>query len=416
MERVTPKDLERLRALASQQAEIASSDAMKKLYADWMRHGSFEKNARPMLTVELFTFVDEIVPALLQCKTERARALEARILSNIIPYQMFGDDTPVRNYLPVALKRDFVPLGLQIRKECSGDSNYVGVGHRFVTYLEDLEEDWHLLGKSRFSVDLQATQAEIDDINELIGDILPARRGGETLTTHVAEDILHLITMENFYVAMLDTPELVHRMVQMLVEDYDAYLTYLEGFGLMPTVSDESLPQGSFCFTNLLPSQGDSLKTSQIWGYMDAEEMNDVSPQMYKEFIVDHYRPLAARFGALSFGCCEAIHRFWDDSVETLPNLRKVSVSAWCDVQFMGERLRNRDIVFLRKPTANLLGVTRDLDEDAVTQYFRETAEAARGCRLEVTQRDVYLLHGNIDKVRRYVELARAALEKYWKP
>ena len=49
-------------------------------------------------------------------------------------------------------------------------------------------------------------------------------------------------------------------------------------------------------------------------------------------------------------------------------------------------------------------------------EHYRETAEAASGCRLEVTQRDVYLLHGNIDKVRRYVELGRAALEKYWKP
>lgn len=71
---------------------------------------------------------------------------------------------------------------------------------------------------------------------------------------------------------------------------------------------------------------------------------------------------------------------------------------------------------FLRKPTANLLGVGSGLDEEAVRAYFRETAEAASGCRLEITQRDVYLLHGNPDKVARYVQLVREALDRHWKP
>lgn len=416
MTKISRRELDRLRALAREQAEIAGSDSMKQLYADWARHGCFEKNARPMLTIELWTFADEIIPGMLQCETSRARELEALLLSNIIPYQLFGDDTPVRSYIPVPVQKQFVPFGLETRKECSGDSGYVGAGHRFLTYLEDLEEDWHLLSKSKYSIDMQGTRKEIDGINELIGDILPARRSGETLCANVAEDIIHMISMENLYVAMLDTPALVHRMVDMLVQDYDEYFTFLESYGLLPTASDEALPQGSYCFNGTLPAEGEKLKVHQVWGYMDAEEMNDVSPQMYRDFIVEHYKPLTARFGALSYGCCEAIHRFWKDSVETLPNLRKVSVSAWCDVRYMGEQLQHRDIVFLSKPTANLLGVSSRLDEQAVSSYFRETAEAAHGCRLEVTQRDVYLLHGNADKVRRYVELARAALERYWKP
>ena len=154
MEKVTRTELERLRALAREQAEIAGSDSMKRLYADWARHGRFEKNARPMLTIEMYTFADEIIPGMLQCETPRARELEARLLSNMIPHKLFGDDTPVRSYIPVHLKKQFVPFGLETRKECSGDSSYVGAGHRFLTYLEDLEEDWNLLGKSRYCVDL----------------------------------------------------------------------------------------------------------------------------------------------------------------------------------------------------------------------------------------------------------------------
>lgn len=411
------KDVERLRALASQQAEIAAGDAMKQIFADWNAHGRFEKNARPMLTVEMWTFADEIIPAMLQCESPEARELETQLLLNILPHTMFGDDTPVRDFFHVPLKREFIPFNMPLRKTTADDSSYVGAGHRFETYLHDLEEDFDKLGKSRFSVDLAATQAEIDRISEIFGDALPVRRGGESIQVGVAEQIMQRMSMEDLYVAMLDTPELVHRMVDMLIDDYNDYCDYLEQQGvLLPTVSAEELPQGSWCFTNALPDSGAGLKSTEVWGYMDAEEMNDVSPEMYKEFISDHYKRLTPRFGALSYGCCEAIHRFWDDSVENLPKLKKVSVSAWCDVKFMGERLRGKDIVFVRKPTANMLGVKHALDEDEVTRYYRETAEAASGCRLEVTQRDVYLLHGNIDKVRRYVELGRAALEKYWKP
>ena len=51
------------------------------------------------------------------------------------------------------------------------------------------------------------------------------------------------------------------------------------------------------------------------------------------------------------------------------------------------------------------------LDEDAVTACFRKTAGAARGCKLEIAQRDVYRIGKDVGKVRRYVELARRALE-----
>ena len=317
----------------------------------------------------------------------------------------------------MTLKKSFVPFGLPVRKNEADESGAAGVGHHFQAYLHDLEEDWHLLGKSVWSIDEVATQREIDGLNEIFGDLLPARRSGETLMVGPAEDIIHLIGMEDLYVAMYDSPERVHEMIDRLLVDYGENLDQLEARRLiLPTAHDEALPQGSYCFSDNLPTNGEGLTTRQVWGYMDAEEMNDVSPEMYKAFITDHYRPMAARFGALSFGCCEAIHRVWDGGVETLPNLRKVSISAWCDQRFMGDRLRGRDIVFLRKPTANLLGVGSDLDEDAVRAYFRETAEASSGCRLEITQRDVYLLHGLPGKVKRYVQLVRETLDRYWRP
>jgi hypothetical protein len=50
------------------------------------------------------------------------------------------------------------------------------------------------------------------------------------------------------------------------------------------------------------------------------------------------------------------------------------------------------------------------LDEEATLECFRKTAKAAKGCKLEIAQRDVYMVGHSPEKVRRFVELARKGL------
>ena len=78
----------------------------------------------------------------------------------------------------------------------------------------------------------------------------------------------------------------------------------------------------------------------------------------------------------------------------------------------MGERLQGTGITFLRKPPATILGMdTPVLDEEATLACFRKTAKAAKGCKLEIAQRDVYMIGNSAKKVKRFVELARKGLE-----
>ncbi len=82
----------------------------------------------------------------------------------------------------------------------------------------------------------------------------------------------------------------------------------------------------------------------------------------------------------------------------------------------MGEILKDRKTVYLRKPSPNLLGVGSELEEDAVREHFCRTAKAASGCKLEIAQRDVYHINNTPEKVKRYVQLIRETLEDNWKP
>ena len=110
------------------------------------------------------------------------------------------------------------------------------------------------------------------------------------------------------------------------------------------------------------------------------------------------------------------MHGIWDECLSTLENLGKVSISPWCDERMMGERLRGKRTVYLRKPPATLLGSPGALDEDAVTACMEKTAEAASGCRLELAQRDVYQIGQGPQKVARYVQLIREAFDRKYNP
>ena len=80
----------------------------------------------------------------------------------------------------------------------------------------------------------------------------------------------------------------------------------------------------------------------------------------------------------------------------------------------MGEALRGKRIVFHRKPSPNFLGVNTALDENAVTAHIKKTLKAAAGCTLEITQRDVYTIHNDLNKACRYVKLIRECIDQYW--
>ena len=146
---------------------------------------------------------------------------------------------------------------------------------------------------------------------------------------------------------------------------------------------------------------------------MDSQETVGISATMCEEMIVPAYRKVMDCYGLLSYGCCEPVDSFWG-SVSQFPNLRKVSISAWCDEQFMGNVLQDSGVIYQRKPSPNFVGIGKELDEDGFRNHIIKTLKAAKGCNLEITFRDVYNLDGNLGKPKRAVEITREAIEEHW--
>ena len=342
-----------------------------------------------------------------------ARRLESELLQNVYNLAEFDDDWVVADHFGVEWETWFHPFGWETRTRTAEDGHGGHLGHCFEPVLVDLEEDEDKLGPTTFGVDEAATKAHFSAAQEAFGDLLPVRMTMSSPPVVLTQHIVHLMGMENMYIAMMDTPECFSAMLDRLAEDYLRFFAYLaKGGYLCPTNSCELLRQGSRCFTDELPA-GRPTSTKQMWGFMDSQETVSISPQMFHELVFPSYKKVAEALGLLSYGCCEPVSAVWQD-VNTLPNLRKVSVSPWCDEAFMGEQLRGRRIVFQRKPSPNFLGLAGSLDEDALRAHFRQTLRAARGCTLEFTQRDVYSVQKDPGRVRRYVQLLRQEIEANW--
>jgi hypothetical protein len=78
--------------------------------------------------------------------------------------------------------------------------------------------------------------------------------------------------------------------------------------------------------------------------------------------------------------------------------------------------MAGKGLIFSRKPNPNLLGVDVQLNEEAWATEIRETLEitAGKNLPLEFVVRDVYSMHGNLDKPRRAVELARREIDRFF--
>ena len=407
---ISAKDREILRDLARYQLELANSPRNKQNSADWMANGASKTQVtRPLIRIETNTFEHQIMPPLMKCEGEEARRIEQQMLRPIINHTLFEDDTLVPDYFEVTDHYQFTPFNLPVKTQQTA-----GLGHHFIPYLHDLEEDEHLLQKSTFAVREDWAQQRVSQAEEIFGDILPVKRISNAAYCTPMQDIVHIMNMDDMYMAMIDDEERFTDMLDRLTDDYIAFFQAQEASGTLHTAARmQHLCQGTYCFTNELPDDQPNAKLKDMWLFMDSQETSGVSPEMYKDLVFPYYKKVMDHFGLISYGCCEASHPIWDNCLSGIDHLRKVSISPWCDEEFMGERLQGTGVTFLRKPPATILGMdTPILDEQATLDCFRKTGKAARGCKIEIIQRDVYMVGSSAQKVKRFVELARQGLEE----
>nr|WP_302594103.1 hypothetical protein [uncultured Acetatifactor sp.] len=414
---VSGQDRQILRELAKKQFFYANQECNLKRREEWYRHNELQ-GERPLIHLEMGTFEQEILPERMRCMGDFARQLERALYCNFLNQELFDDDRVTPDYFAVGYDSYFTLFGLQVKVQGTKDAEgKTSVGHHFVSQIEDLEEDWDKLGETQFGVNPAASLERKAAVEEVIGDILPVRLEGNCLYSVPTQMVVHLMSMETMMFSMYDYPELFKEMMERTADDTLAYYRLLEKEGLiLPTTGGGFLGQGSWCYNHTLPDgkAPGSYTAKDVWGFMDSQETVGISPEMFEEFIFPCYKKISESYGLLSYGCCEPVDPIWENCISRLENLRKVSISPWCNEEYMGERLRGSRVIYHRKPSPNYLGTGTVLDEEAFRAHIRKSLKAAKGCEMEITQRDVYTINRDIPKAKKYVDIIKEEIVNCW--
>lgn len=420
---ISAEDRKILRETAKKQMDFACQERNKILKEKWYLHNAL-RGETPMVVLESWGFNDEVITPRLKCTGEFARKTEFELYQNFVNQELFDDDRVTPDRFEMGYHTEFKLYDLDMHKEFATgreEEDTSGVSMRFLPVIEDLEDDFHKIKPSIFSVDIEGTEQEFQLLTDTFGDILPVKMKMDCLYSVPTQLIIHLMGMENMMLNLAQYPDLFRKIMDQAADDTLAYYDMLEENHLiLPTTEYESVGQGTFAFNHELPDtptvDGRYLTRRDVWGYMDSQETLSISPKMFEEIVFPCYEKIGSQFGLLSYGCCEPVDRVWDNCISKFKNLRKVSISPWCNEEFMGERLRGSSIIYHRKPAATFLGVSgRDLDEEAFRKYIRRSLTAARGCKMEITQRDIYTIDNNVQKARRYIQIIREEIENNWK-
>ena len=403
---MTKKDIDILRDMAKKQLEYANTEENKKRNAAWYAHNDLKSDI-PMVTIEEWTFFHEVEREC-TCETEEARSFEWQLLANILAREDIDDDRATPDFYAIYRDTWFRPFGLDVKSRHAEGS----VAYEFIPAVTDLKEDGHTFKKSDWGFDFNKEYFE--KAQEIFGDIMPVVQMTYGPSSNLSYMLTSLMTLETMLISIVDYPELFHKYISRLADDCVEYLKELETVGFFVTNNkNQGLGQGTYAHTNDLITK-DPAKLTDMWGYFDSQETSGISPDMYKEFFFPYYKKLMDMCGLISYGCCEPVHDIWDNCLEKVTNLRKLSIAPWCNEKMIAERIKGKGIIYHRKPSPNLLGASV-FDEDAYAWHIRETLEAARGCKLEFSLRDIYSLGGEKSRAKRVIRLIKEQIEKYWR-
>ncbi len=417
--RIMPEERHYLRELAKRQLDYANHPIMAERTALWYRHNALQ-GERPLIVMEMDTFEGDMLPTP-RCTSPAAIQIERNLLRHIVNYEEIGDDKVVPATYTVYWDIDIDEFGIEIPTEHGVDASGRTVGYHWQHPIRNLREDFQRLKPATFSVDREATFTWKSFVEDILGDVLPVEIKNASLRWHATPcaKIVQLMGLEAMMIAMIDEPDAMHALFAYLRDSILGFAKWQEREGLLTLNNgNDYAGAGSYGFTHELPTDNyyrtGHVTTADLWLNINSQETVSISPRMYGRYVYPYYCEIAEPFGLTYYGCCEPVHDIWEKYVSKLPHLRKVSISAWCNEDYMGEALRGSGVIYSRKPSPNFVGVGTEFDEEGFAAHIRKTLTAARGCATEIIFRDIYTLNGDRSKPGRAVQITRDLINDLW--
>jgi len=146
---------------------------------------------------------------------------------------------------------------------------------------------------------------------------------------------------------------------------------------------------GAYGYSDELPAEdfdGEHVRPIDLWGNGAAQIFSEVSPEMHAEFALQYEIKWMKRFGLNYYGCCEPLHNKLD-LLKDVPNLRKISISPWADLDKAVEQMRGKYVISYKPNPA--IFAERQWDLAKARSDLQQALEKMEGCCIEIIAKDL---------------------------
>jgi len=401
-----------LRDLARRVAEIAALPEMQERREFWRKHNAVEES-RPAIFINPQGSWGELLPSsVCECTGQRAQGIETDLRRRIYMFEHFASDNVVEAEWNVHKVMRNSGWGLEPRRKPSTQPRGAFGFDPVISEPSDLKK----LRFPEVEYDEAATMRGLEEMKELFEGILEVRlKGALWPQYHLMNQYSALRGLDQVMLDMVENPGMLHDAMAILEEGHHRLLQQYVDQNLLSLNNDNTIIYTSgYGYTDELPKPGsdpDHIRPSDLWCWAEAQEMAQVSPAMHEEFIFAYEKRLLEPFGLNGYGCCEDL-TLKLDFVLTIPNLRRVSISPWSDVEACAKRLRD-EVIFMWKPQpAHLVG---EFSPDRVRAYMQRTIRAARenDCTLEIALLDTHTCDHHPERFDQWSQIVREEAEKW---
>lgn len=401
-----------LRNLAKRVAEVAELPIQDERRELWKRHNRLER-VRPMILVFPEGSWLELLPeASLQCEDPFSRGMEWTLRSRLYHHEHFYDDTVIEKEWVVPKVVTSTGWGLDLREIRCQDPTGAWAFDPVIKVQEDLAG----LRFPEIGYDEETTVQNFNAAWDVFGDILDVKLKG---VGHVSFHLMNLYTrlrgLEQVFVDMYENPGMLHEAMAFLEEGHRRMIKQYQNLNLFSLNNDGTYhSSGGVGYTDELPHRDagfdpDHIRPCDIWASAEAQEMDPVSPEMHDEFIMQYEKRLLEPFGLSGYGCCDDLSRKMD-YVSQIPNIRRISIAPWADVDRSAERISD-DYIFSWKPKPfHLVGT---FDAQSVREYITHTLDVTQGCAIEMILKDTHTCEHHPERFTQWTEIARELVDQY---
>jgi hypothetical protein len=277
------------------------------------------------------------------------------------------------------------------------------------------EDDISKIKDPVIEVDYRRTEEFYQLYSRIFDGIMPVRkRGAHGFWFAPWDDIVAWMEPENMFVGMVERPDFMRKVIERTMDAYISGLEQYEQLGILARNDcNVRIGSGAYGYTKELPLEDfdeNHIRTIDLWGSSVSQIFGSVSPEMQQEYGLAYEQEWLKRFTLTYYGCCEALH----DKIEILdsiPNLRKVSLSPWADIKRACEKMKGKYVASIKPSPVDFARENWDVEDEM--GKLRRKLEDSRGCNVEVVLKDLISVRLQPQRVWQWVEKAQQIVREY---